>query len=88
MNHKVQTKTRRNSTIQPGIPFIYKDSFGKNYTFTIVSDKDSDIYHNKISAHSALGKAILGKSIGEKTNVEAPGGEYKVKILKILNSYG
>lgn len=70
------------------MPFTYKDSLGKNHTFTIVSDKDSDIYHNKISAYSALGKAILGKSIGEKTKVEAQGGEYKVKILKILNRYG
>ena len=88
MNHRVQTKNNSNSTIKIGIPFTYKDSSGKNHTFTIVSDKDSDIYHNKISAYSALGKAILGKSIGEKTKVEAPGGEYKVKILKILNSYG
>ncbi|OGD90430.1 hypothetical protein A3J17_00370 [Candidatus Curtissbacteria bacterium RIFCSPLOWO2_02_FULL_40_11] len=88
MDQKVQTKNNSNSTIKIGIPFTYKDSSGKNHTFTIVSDKDSDIYHNKISAYSALGKAILGKSIGEKTKVEAPGGEYKVKILKILNSYG
>lgn len=88
MNQRVQTKPNRINTIKIGIPFTCKNSLGKNYTFTIVSDKDSDIYQNKISAYSALGKAILGKSIGEKTKVEAPGGEYKVKILKILNRYG
>ncbi|KKR88088.1 MAG: Transcription elongation factor GreA [Candidatus Curtissbacteria bacterium GW2011_GWA1_41_11] len=88
MNHKVQTKNNSNSTIKIGIPFTYKDSSGKNYTFTIVSEKDSDINQNKISAYSALGKAILGKSIGEKTKIEAPGGKYEVKILKILNRYG
>ena len=68
--------------------FTYKDSSGKNHTFTIVPEKESNISHNKISAISALGKAILGKTIGEKTKVEAPSGEYKVKILKILNRYG
>ncbi|OGC51554.1 hypothetical protein A2982_03190 [candidate division WWE3 bacterium RIFCSPLOWO2_01_FULL_39_13] len=88
MNQKVQTKNNSNSTIKIGIPFTCKNSLGKNYTFTIVPEKDSDIYHNKISAYSALGKAILDKSIGEKTKVEAPGGKYEVKILKILNRYG
>ena len=88
MNHKVQTKNNSNSTIKIGIPFTFQDSFGKNYTFTIVSEKNSDINQNKISAYSALGKAILGKSIGEKTKIEAPGGKYEVKILKILNRYG
>ena len=88
MNQKVQIKNNSNSTIKIGTPFTYKDSSGKNYTFTIVSEKDSDINQNKISAYSALGKAILGKTIGEKTKVEAPSGEYKVKILKILNRYG
>lgn len=84
MNQKVRTKVDSISTIKLGIPFTYRDSFGKNHTLTIVSEKDSDISQNKISVYSALGKAILGKSIGEKTKVEAPGGKYEVKILKLF----
>ena len=39
--------------------------------------------NDKISDESPVGKALLGKKIGEEVIVEAPGGEFKLKILGI-----
>ena len=39
--------------------------------------------NGKISDESPVGKALLGKKIGEEVIVEAPGGEFKLKILSI-----
>jgi transcription elongation factor GreA len=38
----------------------------------------------RISYESPIGKAILGKTIGETVEFESPAGPVKVKILEIL----
>ena len=42
-----------------------------------------DLAQNKISNESPIGKAILGKSIGDIVSVESPNGSYDVKILSV-----
>ena len=37
----------------------------------------------RIMSRRIMGKALLGKKIGEEVIVEAPGGEFKLKILSI-----
>jgi len=37
----------------------------------------------KISHTSPLGKALIGKKVGEKAEVEAPAGKIVYQILKI-----
>mgnify|MGYP000878377612 CR=1 FL=1 len=37
-----------------------------------------------ISIESDLGKALMGKKVGDVVEVEAPGGNYTVEVLKIL----
>ena len=51
--------------------------------FIIVGMTESNPSENKISDQSPVGKALLGKKKGEKVLVEAPGGEFKLKILEI-----
>ena len=40
----------------------------------------------KISDESPLGKALLGKKVGDEVVVDAPAGELKYKILKITKN--
>lgn len=56
---------------------------GKKDIFTIVGEWEADPSEKKISHSSPLGKALLGKKVGEKVEVEAPVGKILYKILSI-----
>jgi transcription elongation factor GreA len=52
-------------------------------TYTIVGSVEADPTQGRISNSSPIGKALLGKRVGQKTRVETPGGEIEFEILKI-----
>ncbi len=56
---------------------------GKKEEFTVVGEWEADPASKKISHESPLGKALLGKKVGEKVEVEAPAGKILYKILNI-----
>lgn len=56
---------------------------GKKDTFLIVGEWEANPTEKKISHSSPLGKALLGKKIGEKVEVEAPIGKVVYKIISI-----
>ncbi|EOU1657145.1 transcription elongation factor GreA [Clostridium perfringens] len=51
---------------------------------TLVTTMDLDLENMCISIESDLGKALMGKKIGDVVEVEAPGGNYTVEVLEIL----
>lgn len=55
----------------------------KKEIFTLVGEWEADPMEKKISHESPLGKALLGKTIGEKVEVKAPAGKISYKILSI-----
>lgn len=56
---------------------------GKKKKIEIVSSVSSDPSNGKVSAESPLGKAVMGKAVGDVAKVKTPKGENKFKILKI-----
>lgn len=56
---------------------------GKKTTFSVVGDWEAKPAEKKISGSSPLGKALLGKTIGEKVDVEAPAGCVTYTITEI-----
>lgn len=56
---------------------------GMELTYTIVSEEEADLKAQKISVKSPIGKGLLGKKVGEKARVTAPGGKLEFKILEI-----
>lgn len=56
---------------------------GKKEEFTIVGEWEANPSEKKISNSSPLGKALLGKKVGEKVEVEAPAGKILYKIINI-----
>jgi len=56
---------------------------GKKEDFTVVGEWEADPASKKISHESPLGKALMGKKVGEKVEVEAPAGKILYKILHI-----
>jgi len=55
----------------------------KQATYHLVSEKEADLKQNKISITSPIGKGLLGKQVGETTEVQAPAGTLKFKIENI-----
>ncbi len=56
---------------------------GKQESFTVVGEWEADPMQKKISHESPLGKALLGKKVGDQVDVEAPAGKLLYKILSI-----
>jgi len=55
----------------------------KQVTYQIVSEKEADLKLGKISVTSPIGKGLLGKKIGDTTEVQVPAGTLKFKIENI-----
>ena len=51
--------------------------------FSIVGSMEADPFENKISNESPIGKAILGRKVGDICDVPSPNGSYQVKVVKI-----
>jgi transcription elongation factor GreA len=51
--------------------------------FTVVGEWEADPHLKKISHESPLGKALIGKKVGEDVEVEAPAGKilYTIKLI-------
>jgi transcription elongation factor GreA len=56
---------------------------GTEQTFKIVGDWEADPTNKRISYNSPIGKALMGKEVGEEIEVEAPAGQVTYKIVKI-----
>ncbi len=55
----------------------------KKEEFALVGEWEADPHNKKISHESPLGKALLGKNVGEKIEVEAPAGKIAYTIVSV-----
>ncbi len=55
----------------------------KKEIFTVVGEWEADPKDKKISHQSPLGKALIGKKVGEKVEVEAPAGKVVYTIVSV-----
>lgn len=55
----------------------------ENEEFTLVGEWEADPKDKKISHESPLGKALIGKKVGDQVEVEAPAGKIVYKIEAI-----
>lgn len=51
--------------------------------YVIVGAAEANPREGRISNESPLGKALIGKRIGDSATVEAPQGSFKVKVVKL-----
>jgi transcription elongation factor GreA len=70
-------------TIQVGSTVIISEDGADPEKFTIVGAAEANPREGKISNESPIGKAVLNHHAGEELSVEAPGGTFKVKIIKV-----
>ncbi len=71
-------------TVQVGARVVIREEGTKiDETYLIVGAAEADPSEGKISNESPLGKALIGKKAGEKVQVDAPAGSFKVTIKKV-----
>ena len=52
-------------------------------TYKIVSESEADLSQKKISASSPIGKGLIGKKVGDITDIVVPNGTLKFEIINI-----
>jgi len=73
----------KTDVVQIGTKVTIETSEKEKETYTVVGRAESDPIESKISYESPLGSALMGHAKGDKVDVQAPGGVFSVKILKI-----
>jgi transcription elongation factor GreA len=73
----------KSDVVQIGTKVTLETSDNEKETYIVVGRAESDPVEGKISYESPLGSALMGQAKGDKVDVEAPGGIFSVKILKI-----
>lgn len=79
---KVISSAHSNSSVALGSSVTVRID-GHTVVYRIVGEWEANPMEKKISHSSPLGKALLGKKVGEKIEVEAPAGKIVYKIESI-----
>ncbi len=62
---------------------LYDVEFEEELTYQMVGSSESNLLENKVSNESPVGKALMGKKVGETVKVPVGGSEISFKILEI-----
>jgi transcription elongation factor GreA len=56
---------------------------GATMSYQLVSESEADLKSGKISVSSPIAKGLLGKKVGDKTEITVPAGKMEFEILEI-----
>jgi transcription elongation factor GreA len=69
--------------VELGNKVLIQNQDGKIEQYTIVGSTESNPVEGKISNESPVGRALLGKKIGDSIEVNTPAGVFMLKIIEI-----
>jgi transcription elongation factor GreA len=55
----------------------------EEFTYYLVTTEEADAANGKISTTSPIGRALLGKEVGDMARVQSPGGVKELEILRL-----
>jgi transcription elongation factor GreA len=56
---------------------------GSTMSYQLVAESEADLKTGKISVKSPIAQGLLGKSVGDKTEIQVPAGKIEFEILEI-----
>ena len=74
---------RKTDAISIGSKVTFQEEDFPPEFYLLVGPKEADPMNGRISHESPIGKAMLGKKVGEMVIANTPTGTFKFKILKI-----
>jgi len=66
-----------------GLTVTVRDEDGEDEKYTIVGSAEVDAIHGKISNESPVGRALLGKRVGDIVEVSTPNGALRLTVSAI-----
>lgn len=69
--------------VEIGSTVVVSEDGQNKSTFLIVGAKEASPREGRISHESPIGKALMGKKVGETAQAETPGGRIRLKILEV-----
>ena len=82
MNSDIIKKPKGDSKVQIGSNVVLKSADGNKLEFQVVGTVEADPLNGKISDESPIGRALLGKKVGDKVEVNK-NSDVEYKISKI-----
>lgn len=81
----IDSSNSKEGEVTLGRSVIFKElPDGIEEEYTIVGKAEADPFSGKISNESPIARALLGKSEGDKVQIETPGGQMSVEITKVF----
>jgi transcription elongation factor GreA len=83
-NHVIIEARTANGVVGMGstVRFVEDGEDGEE-TYRIVGPAEADPKEGRVSFESAVGKALIGRRVGDKVPITTPGGQYTVRITAI-----
>lgn len=79
----VDPKQRKSETIFFGATVDVLDEDEEAHTYMIVGEDETDGKRGRVSWRSPIGRALLGKRVGDVVTVQRPAGETDLEITQI-----
>ena len=55
----------------------------REFVYTLVAEEEANIKEMKLSVKSPVGKALLGKEVGDVVEIQVPAGKMELEIMEI-----
>jgi transcription elongation factor GreA len=81
-NSQLIKKPKNDGHVRLGSTVKLKDG-GKPINYQVVGTLEADPAAGKISDESPIGKALLGKQVGDKLEIKTPAGAHMFKVIEI-----
>jgi transcription elongation factor GreA len=81
-NVEIVNNNNGNHYVDIGSQVIVQTTIG-NDSFKIVGEFEADPLKKKLSHTSPIGKALIGKKVGDEVEISVPAGKLKYKIVEI-----
>jgi transcription elongation factor GreA len=62
---------------------LFNSKTGKEVKYHLVAPEEADFAAGKLSITSPIGKALVGRGLGEEVDVQAPSGSVRYKLLEM-----
>jgi len=82
-NARVIDETEKTDTVNVGSTVMIQEGDNPVEVYTIVGPAEASPRDGRISNESPLGRAMMEKRAGDTVKVDAPGGSFTVRILKV-----
>lgn len=78
-----EERLQPHASVQIGSKITVREGDTAPETYWLVGPAEADPRKGKISHESPLGKALLGKQIGDTVQIDAPAGQFHFQIIAI-----